>query len=113
MGNCACPPSGPVEKGLTNVLKIKWHRLISDEETCPRCGFQRRKSLERLYPTLKQSLAPLWIEVILEKEELSIAEFKKEPLQSNRIWINNRLLEDWVEGKVGHIPCCDVCGPDE
>ena len=35
--------------------------------------------------------------MIQEKEELSVTEFKKDPLQSNRIWINNRLLEDWIE----------------
>jgi len=60
-----------------------------------------------------QSLTPLGIEIVLEKEELPVSEFKKDPLQSNRIWINNRLLEDWIEGEVGHSPCCDVCGPHE
>ena len=48
-----------------------------------------------------------------KKEELSVTEFGKEPSQSNRIWINNRLLEDWIEGTVGHSPCCDVCSPHD
>ena len=26
------------------------------------------------------------------------------------ICINDRLLEDWIGGKVGQSPCCDVCG---
>lgn len=112
MDNCGCPPSGPVEKESQNVLRIKWQRLISAGDTCPRCG-STEEGLEKAVSVLKQSLAPLGIEVILEKEELSVAEFKKDPLQSNRIWINNHLVEDWIEGRSGHSPCCDVCGPDE
>lgn len=112
MDNCGCSPSGAVEKGSQNVLRIKWHRLVSDEKTCPRCG-STEEELGKAILALEQSLAPLGIEVILEKEELSVTEFKKDPLQSNQIWINNRLLEDWIEGMVGHTPCCDVCGPDE
>ena len=81
--------------------------MISKGETCPRCG-STEEALRKAESTLKQSLALLGIEVILEKEELSVTEFKKDPLQSNRIWINNRLLEDWIEGRVGHSPCCDV-----
>jgi hypothetical protein len=72
---------------------------------------QQRKNLA--VSTLKQSLAPLGIEVILEKKELSVTEFKKAPLQSNRIWINNHPLEDYIGGGVGQSPCCDVCGPSE
>ena len=108
--SCKCSPSERIEKGSAGTLKIKWKRLISKGETCPRCG-STEEALRKAESTLKQSLALLGIEVILEKEELSVTEFKKDPLQSNRIWINNRLLEDWIEGRVGHSPCCDVCGP--
>jgi len=111
MANC-CSASGSVNKRPKNILRIKWKRLISDEKTCPRCG-STEEELEKAISALKQSLSPLGIEVILKKEELSVAEFKKDPLQSNRIWVNNRLLEDWIEGRSGHTPCCDVCGPDE
>lgn len=83
--------------------------MISEGETCPRCG-TTEEALRKSVSALEQSLAPLGINVILEKEELSATEFKKDPLQSNRIWINNRLLEDWIEGRMGHSPCCDVCG---
>ncbi|MEM4229694.1 MAG: DUF2703 domain-containing protein [Thermoproteota archaeon] len=40
-------------------------------------------------------------------------EFKKDPLRSNQILINGLPLEDWVGGKAGQSPCCDVCGPSE
>lgn len=110
--SCGCSPFRPVEKESANVLKIKWQRLISNGETCPRCG-STEKELEKAVSALKESLAPSGIEVIVEKEELPAAEFKKDPLQSNRIWINNRLLDNWIGGEVGHSPCCDVCGPSE
>ena len=86
--------------------------MISKGETCRRCG-STEQGLRKAVSALKKSLTPLGIEVILEKEELSATEFKKDPLQSNRIWINNRLIEDWIEGRVGHSPCCDVCSPHD
>ncbi|NPV29371.1 MAG: metalloregulator ArsR/SmtB family transcription factor [Firmicutes bacterium] len=114
---CGCDACGPAPRESTEntagkLLKIRWQRLIFEGETCPRCG-STEKEVDRAVSTLKQSLAPLGIEVIVEKEELSVAEFKEDPLQSNRIWINNRPLEDWIEGRVGRSPCCDVCGPSE
>jgi hypothetical protein len=108
----SCSNFGQDASTKKNILKIKWQRLILKGETCPRCE-STDKELDRAVSTLRQSLAPLGIEIVLEKEELPVSEFKKDPLQSNRIWINNRLLEDWIEGEVGHSPCCDVCGPHE
>ena len=110
--SCGCSPSNGTEREPVTTMKIKWKRLISKGETCLRCG-STEEELRKAISTLKQSLAPLGIEVTLEKEELSVTEFKKDPSQSNRIWINNRLLEDWIEGTVGHSPCCDVCSPHD
>jgi len=95
-----------------NNLTIKWQRLISKGETCPRCG-STGQEIDKAVSTLSQSLAPLGIEVKLEKAELSVSEFKKNPSMSNQIWINDRLLESWIGGKTGHSRCCDVCGPSE
>lgn len=94
------------------TLTIKWQRLLSEGETCPRCG-STEKEVDKAVSMLTKSLSPLGIEVKLEKSELSLAEFKKNPLQSNRIWIGKRPLEDWVEGRVDKSPCCDVCGPSD
>jgi hypothetical protein len=110
--NCQCSPSERGEVESTRFLKIKWERLISKGETCPRCG-STEEELRKAVLTLKKTFAPLGIKVVLDKEELSVTEFKKDPLESNRIWINNRLLEDWIDGRVGHSPCCDVCGPHD
>ncbi|GBD38490.1 hypothetical protein HRbin37_00740 [bacterium HR37] len=63
------------------ILKIKWQRLVPEGETCPRCG-STEKELDKAILILKKSLAPLGIEVELEKEELSLSEFKKDPLRS-------------------------------
>jgi hypothetical protein len=95
-----------------NMLKIKWQRLVSDGQTCPRCG-STEEEIEKAVSVLRQSLTPLGIEVVLEKSELTVREFERNPLESNKIWINDRLLEDWIGGAAGQSPCCDVCGSSE
>lgn len=110
--SCCASARASAKSGNQRTLKIEWQRLISNEKTCPRCG-STEKELNKAVSTLKQSLAPLGIEVMLEKKEMSVSEFKKAPLQSNRIWINSRPLEDYIGGSVGQSPCCDVCGPSE
>ncbi len=94
------------EANNMKVLKIKWQRLISDGQTCPRCG-STEAELKKAISALKQSLASLGIQVVLEMGEVSVAEFKKNHLQSNQIWLNDRLLEDWIGGKAGQSQCCD------
>jgi hypothetical protein len=99
------------EKGDAQMkpLKIKWQRLISQGETCPRCG-STEKEVDMAVSKLRQSLAPLGFEVRLETTALSVSEFKKDPLQSNQIWIDNRPLESWVEGRIDKSPCSGACG---
>ena len=104
---CGCETSGQ-EK----VLTIKWTRLVSEDETCPRCSTTEQE-LKEAVDVLNQSLTTMGIKAVLEKKSLSVAEFEKDPLQSNRIWINNQPLEDYIDGKVGQSPCCDVCGSAE
>ncbi len=100
------------EKNQVKMLAIKWQRLVYDGQTCPRCG-STEEYLQEAVSALKRSLTPLGIEVVLEKAELSLAEFKERPLDSNQIWINDRPLDDWLGGGVGRSPCCDVCGPSD
>ena len=49
----------------------------------------------------------------MEKGELSESEFQKDPLQSNRIWIKGRSLEEWIGGNTGQSQCCGVCGTSD
>lgn len=45
-------------------------------------------------------------------KELSNAEFRADPGESNRIWIAGRPLEEWLGASTGSSPCCDQCGDD-
>jgi hypothetical protein len=51
--------------------------LISKGETCPSCR-STEEEIKKDVLILKQSFAPLEIKVILEKEQLSVTEFKKD-----------------------------------
>jgi hypothetical protein len=94
------------------ILTIKWQRLLSDGQTCPRCG-STGDEVDKAVATLRQALTPLGIVVVLEKGELSMAEFRQDTLRSNEIWIAGRLLEDWLGATTGQSECCDVCGPND
>jgi hypothetical protein len=110
---CSITEQGLTENdGKQKTLNIKWQRLITKGETCSRCG-STEQELDKAIDKLKQALTPLGIEVKLEKEKISILEFKEDPLQSNRIWINEQPIEDFIKGNVGESPCCDVCGPSD
>ncbi|MEJ5287112.1 MAG: hypothetical protein CH6_1157 [Candidatus Kapaibacterium sp.] len=115
--NCCSGSSNFVDVGAFSIpskktLEIRWTRLVVDEKTCPRCG-NTETELMKAYETLKQSLSSLKIEVVLKKSEISLEEFKRNPLVSNQIWINGKLLEDWLNLSAGKSPCCDVCGPND
>ncbi|MCS7125337.1 MAG: DUF2703 domain-containing protein [Aigarchaeota archaeon] len=94
------------------MLKIKWQRLVDDQQTCQRCE-STGEELEKAVAILQDILKPFGIKVVLEKVELSIDDFHKNPLESNKIWINEKLIEDWLRGSVGKSPCCDICSPYE
>jgi hypothetical protein len=103
-----------VRKGFISmkILKIKWQRLVHGGRTCPRCG-ETEKEVEKAFQSLKQSLAPLGIDVVLEKKELDPETFAKDVLQSNRIWIGERPLEKLLDARVGQSLCCGPCGDTE
>jgi len=67
-----------MNKKKKKFLKIKWQRLISNGKTCPRCRSTGRE-LNKAIAVLEKALAPLGIEVMLEKEKISMSEFKKDP----------------------------------
>ena len=62
---------------------------------------------------MKKSLSELDIAVELIKEKVNLTTFQKDPLTSNRIWINDKPLEDWIGAAVGSSQCCQVCGESE
>ena len=94
------------------TLKIQWQRLVIDDQTCQRCGATEAE-VDKAYQSLKQSLNPLGIEVVLEKRAIKQADFEKNPSQSNLILIGDRSLEDWLQARTGQSSCCGPCGDAE
>jgi len=94
-------------------LLIRWQRLVNETgNTCPRCS-ETGDTVETAVRQLKLSLLALGIEVELIKEVLDFSIFSKDPLQSNRIWIGDKPLEEWIGATIGASTCCDVCGVAE
>ncbi len=95
------------------TLTIKWQRLVDNQgQTCDRCN-ATGDNVQTAALLLRQALAPLDIEVHSERSELSMAEFLAAPLESNRIWINGRPIEEWLGGAVGQSRCCKSCGEED
>jgi hypothetical protein len=94
------------------ILKIEWQRLVTDGQTCPRCG-DTGLEVEKASRSLEQSLTPLGIKVVLEKHELTPEAFQRDPSRSNRLSLNGVPLEEWLGLKVGQSPCCGPCGDAE
>jgi len=78
------------------TLTIRWQRLLNEnDQTCPRCG-ETGETIKTAFEKLKKPLAELNIEVELNQEALDFSTFTKDPLQSNCIWINGKLVEEWI-----------------
>jgi len=96
-------------EGMAKVLKITWQRLVDEKgQTCERCG-STEKELQKAFQSLKKSLAPLGIKVALEEKALDPATCAKDISQSNRIWVGERTLEEWLGAQVGKSPCGFCC----
>lgn len=95
------------------TLRIRWQRLLDEAAgTCGRCAVTEGE-LEKAVAELRESLSPSGIDVVLEKDSLDFDAFMKDPSQSNRIWIDGRPLEEWLEAQPGQSPCCGPCGDEE
>lgn len=91
------------------TLSIRWQRLVNEAgQTCKRCD-STGNATQKAFEKLQKSLAELDIRVQMETTTLEFSTFMKDPLQSNRLWIGGRPLEEWVYAKVGQSQCCDVC----
>lgn len=95
------------------ILNIRWLRLVNDSgRTCPRCD-DTGGAMESACAKLQRALAEIGVLVELRKETLDFSLFQRDPLQSNRVWLNGRPMEDWLGATVGASQCCDVCGDAE
>jgi hypothetical protein len=94
-------------------LHIVWQRLVDSRgQTCNRCG-DTYEALQSAVTKLKAALAPLGLEPVLETKVINEELFKGEPSESNRIWIEGRPMEEWLDATVGASRCCSVCGESE
>lgn len=97
---------------MKKKLSILWQRLVtSNGDTCERCG-QTYMEMVRAVEILKEQLSSSGIEPVLKTKELTEAEFKAKPSESNRIWINDKPIEEWLDADVGKSPCCSACGDE-
>ena len=95
------------------TLTISWQRLVNESgQTCARCT-DTGSTVENACNKLKKSFVELDIKVELKKKMLDFSIFAKDPLQSNRIWIEGKPLEEWIGATVGQSQCCEVCGDSE
>ena len=95
------------------TLVIEWQRLLDEnEKTCPRCG-STEQEVEKAAETLNRELKPFEIRVTLTKKAIRPETFKKDVLQSNKIVIAGRTLEEWLGAETGQSRCCEVCGDAE
>lgn len=93
-------------------LTIAWQRLVDAGQTCPRCA-DTGSEVRAAAATLTAALAPLGLTVRLIEGTIDLAEFEQAPLESNRVLIAGRPVEEWLGGATGQSPCCDVCGPND
>ncbi|MBS1126283.1 MAG: ribonuclease [Nitrospirae bacterium] len=95
------------------MLIIEWQRLLDERnKTCPRCG-STEQEVEKAVLSLKQTLKSAGIDVSLVKKAINPQRFKKDVLQSNKILIAGKTLEEWLGAGTGQSPCCEVCGDAE
>jgi Domain of unknown function (DUF2703) len=90
-------------------LPILWKRLVNEGETCPRCGSTQQNVMAAI-AKLEPALRPLGIQPVLETQAIDDATFRAAPVESNRIWIGGKPMEEWLGASAGDSPCCEVCG---
>ncbi len=90
-------------------LTIRWQRLVTEDgKTCDRCA-GTQVELHKAVETLRQSLRPIGMDVICVEEALGSEDCGGDITWSNRIFIQGRLLEDWLGGRTGQSVCESCC----
>lgn len=92
-----------------NIIKITWQGLVSKNgETCERCN-KTYLNIKSALLKLDSLLSGLGIKIILEKKELGEEEFEKDPMSSNRVFIDGEPIENILKLKIGKSVCCGPC----
>lgn len=94
-------------------LHILWQRVVDAHgATCDRCQ-STQHAVEHALPKLKEALALLGLEPVFESRTIDLESFKGKPSESNRLWIEGKSIEEWLDASVGQSKCCSVCGGSE
>lgn len=103
-------PPRPDRNIALKTLTIRWQRLVNAQgQTCDRCG-ATEQAVRKAATDLQQALGVLGIDVRLEASTLSPTDFAQAPLESNRLWIADVPLEQWLGAAAGESRCCSACG---
>ncbi|MBK8463484.1 MAG: DUF2703 domain-containing protein [Nigerium sp.] len=90
-------------------VTIRWQRLVGEQGgTCARCG-DTGTEVQQAAAQLELALTPLGVTVTLEQRTIDADTFRSDVDASNRIWVNDRLLEDWLGAEVGASHCTFCC----
>lgn len=113
LAGCAAQFTGLPADTPRHLLTVRWQRLVdASDKTCPRCS-STEQEVYKAFRHLRAALAPAGIQVALQTDRLDSDAFFKAPLESNRVWVNGRPLEDWLGAQSASSPCCGSCGDSE
>ena len=101
---CISTPVGPKA-----AITVRWQRLVTEAgETCDRCQ-NTQEEVGLATDRLRRCLRPLNIEVALEETPMTAEACARDISQSNRVFVDDRSLEDWLGAEVGRSRCGSRC----
>ncbi len=96
-----------------NTLVIEWQRLLDEQkETCSRCG-STEQEVEKAVKELSRMFEESAVAFSLIKKSIDPETFRKDVLQSNKILVAGKTLEEWLGATTGQSKCCETCGDAE
>ena len=91
------------------AITVRWQRLVTAAgETCDRC-LNTQEEVGLAADTLRRCLRPLNIDVALQETPMTAEACARDVSQSNRVFVDDRSLEDWLGAEVGRSRCGSCC----
>lgn len=101
-GCSSCDQAG-IDITAKPTVTIRWKRLVDANTARTAPAHQAaEKELDAAFATLKASLQPMGVDVVVQKVALTHEQFVNDPTGSNRIWVNGVAIEMYLpEGRSG------------